>query len=112
MAKKQEFRKFKPYIMRYLHSSDPNFEPVLRDLLDHERYVYQELTQQGADLTRGERSARGWEVVFRELAGILTPTQVQQLIARLRQDFNETCDELQHMAEGEKILIGDHGGEG
>lgn len=111
MAKKQEFRKFKPYIMRYLHSSDPNFEPVLRDLLDHERFVYQELSQQGANFTRGERSAKGWEVVFGELAQILTPNQIMQLLSRLRKDFEKTCQTLQEMAEGEKILVGDQGGE-
>ena len=111
MAKKQEFRKFKPYIMRYLHSHDPNFEPVLRDLLDHERYVYQELSKQGEEFTRGERSAKGWEIVFGELAEILTPNQVLQLLTRLREDFEKTCETLQHMAEGEKTLIGDQGGE-
>lgn len=111
MAKKQEFRKFKPYLMRYLHSHDPNFEPVLRDLLDHERFVYQELSQQGDNFTRGERSAKGWEVVFSELAQILTPNQILQLLSRLREDFEKTCKTLQDMAEGEKILVDDQGGE-
>ena len=69
MERKHEFRKFKPYIMRYLHGQDLNFEPVLRDLLDHENAVYEELTSQGGEFTRGERNAGGWEIVFGELAG-------------------------------------------
>ena len=111
LTRNHQFRKFKPYVMRYLHSHDPNFEPVLRDLLDHESEVYEELTRRGEKCTRGQRCEQSWQIVFTELAGILTPTQVQQLMERLRADFEETCGILHDMAEGEKMLIGDHGGE-
>ena len=111
MTRQHQFRKFKPYIMRYVHRADPNFEPVLRDLLDHENAVYNELTEQGLECTRGERCGKSWEVVFNELAGILTPDQVQKMIEHLREDFDKVCVHLHEMAETERILVGDHGGE-
>ena len=92
MERKHEFRKYKPYIMRYLHSHDPNFEPVLRDILDHENAVYEELTRVGEECTRGERCVKSWEIVFKDLASVLTPDQVQHLMERLRKDFGETCE--------------------
>jgi hypothetical protein len=58
--------------MRYLHASDPNFEPVLLDLLEHEHEVYEELTIKTGALRRGERKRDSWEVVFTELTDILT----------------------------------------
>ena len=71
MPRRHKVRKFKPYLMRYLHSEDPNFEPVLHDLLIHEHEVYDESTVgEGAEVTRGERLSHMWHVVFTELTDI------------------------------------------
>ncbi len=112
MERINKVRKFKPYIMRYLHSSDPNYEPVLRDLLEHEGEVYEELTKKKKELERGKRGNQTWEVVFAELTDILTPMQIQQLFARLEKDFRATCQRFQEMAEAQILLEKDTGGPG
>lgn len=112
MTTRKEFRKFRPYLMRYLHANDPNFEPVLRDLLDFEHIFYDEMTKNEGDLSRGGRSVHTWERVFAALEGILTPIQIQQLVSRLEQDFKSVCEHLNEMAEAQKLLEHDHGGAG
>lgn len=99
MARLHKIRKFKPYLMRYLHSGDPNHEPVLRDLLEHEHEVYDEITADAdADLARGQRGARTWHVVFTELTDILTPFHIEQVFDRLERDFSATCQTVREMA--------------
>ncbi|MEE9274760.1 MAG: hypothetical protein V3V62_05590 [bacterium] len=102
MKRKHQVRAFKPYLMRYIHGSDPNYEPVLRDLLEHEHEVYEELTEE-KEFQRGEREGRTWQVVFSELTDILTPFQIEQLFDRLCQDIKKTCDRLQGMAKPQKV---------
>ena len=98
MPRRHKVRKFKPYLMRYLHSDDPNFEPVLHDLLEHEHEVYDESTVgEGAEVTRGERLSHMWHVVFTELTDILTPFHIEQLFERLEKDFSATCRILREM---------------
>lgn len=110
--RKFKIRKFKAYLMRYVHGTDPNYEPVLRDLLDHEHEVYDELTKEKMKFERGERRANSWEVVFRELTDILSPFQVEQLFDRLLKDFEETAELFHEMAEAQKIIQQDEGGPG
>lgn len=110
MEKLQKVRKFKPYLMRYIHSHDPNYEPVLRDLLDHEHTVYDDMTKKRKVLERGTRQRDSWEVVFSELCQVLTPLQIQQLFADLEKDFHSTCQMIHEMAESQKLLDQEVGG--
>lgn len=113
MERFHRVRNFKPYLMRYLHSNDPNYEPVLRDLLDHEHEVYDEITSKSdAPYPRGHRGTKTWEVVFSELTDILTPLQIQQLFDRMEKDFRNTCRMFHEMAEAQKLLGQDEGGPG
>lgn len=105
-------RQFKPYLMRYLHSHDPNYEPVLRDLLDHENAVYDSMTKEHKVLERGRRERNSWEIVFTELSRVLTPFQIQQLFASLDKDFHATCEMFHDMAEAQKLLEHEEGGLG
>ena len=111
MKRLHKVRDFKPYLMRYLHASDPNFEPVLLDLLEHEHEVYEELTKKTGALRRGERKRDSWEVVFTELTDILTPLQIEQLFDRLQKDFQATCEHLHEMAESQKLIEQEIGGD-
>ena len=100
MPRRHKVRQFKPYLMRYLHSEDPNFEPVLHDLLEHEHEVYDESTVgEGAEVTRGERLSHMWHVVFTGLTDILTPFHIEQLFERLEKDFSATCQTLREMSD-------------
>ncbi len=110
MKRLHRVRNFKPYLMRYVHNSDPNYEPVLRELLDHEHEVYDETTLSRKEMARGERGDNTWEVVFSELTDILTPVQIQQLFERLEKDFSTTCARFYEMAEAQKLLEHDEGG--
>lgn len=112
MKRIHKVRSFKPYLMRYVHRGDPNYEPVLRELLDHEHEVYDDLTLNTKELQRGDRGDYTWQVVFDELTDILTPFQIQQLFERLEKDFSETCHRFQEMAESQKLLEKDEGGPG
>ena len=104
MPRRHKVRKFKPYLMRYLHSADPNYEPVLMDLLDHEHEVYDESTVgEGAESTRGERLPHMWHVVFTELTDILTPFHIEQLFERLERDFAATCRVLREMSDPQPV---------
>lgn len=92
MPRLHKVRQFKPYLMRYLHSNDPNYEPVLRDLFEHEHAVYDDITaSEETDFRRGERGTQTWHVVFTELTDILTPFHIEQLFERLEKDFSATC---------------------
>jgi hypothetical protein len=110
MKRLHRVRNFKPYLMRYVHNSDPNYEPMLRELLDHEHEVYDETTLSRKEMARGERGDNTWEVVFSELMDILTPVQIQQLFERLEKDFSTTCARFRGMAEAQKLLEHDEGG--
>lgn len=110
MRRLHRVRNFKPYLMRYVHNNDPNYEPVLRELLDHEHEVYDEITLSRKKMARGERGDNTWEVVFSELTDILTPVQIQQLFERLEKDFSATCARFHEMAEAQKLLEHDEGG--
>ena len=110
MKRLHKVRSFKPYLMRYVHASDPNYEPVLRELLDHEHEVYDDFTLETKDLKRGETGDLTWQVVFDELTDILTPFQIQQLFERLEKDFSATCARFHEMAESQKLLGQDEGG--
>lgn len=110
MRRLHRVRNFKPYLMRYVHNNDPNYEPVLRELLDHEHEVYDETTLSRNEMARGERGDNTWEVVFSELTDILTPVQIQQLFERLEKDFSATCTRFHEMAEAQKLLEHDEGG--
>lgn len=112
MKRLHRVRSFKPYLMRYVHNNDPNYEPVLRELLDHEHEVYDEKTLSKKEMTRGDREENTWEVVFSELTDVLTPFQIQQLFDRLEKDFSKTCDQFREMAESQKLLEDDEGGTG
>lgn len=104
MPRRHKVRKFKPYLMRYLHSADPNYEPVLMDLLEHEHLIYDESTVgEGAESTRGERLPHMWHVVFTELTDILTPFHIEQLFERLERDFSATCQILREMSDPQPV---------
>ncbi len=112
MKRLHRVRKFKPYLMRYVHNSDPNYEPVLRELLDHEHEVYDEMTLSKKEMARGVRAEDTWEIVFSELTDILTPVQIEQLFDRLEKDFSATCARFHEMAESQRLLEQDEGGAG
>ena len=104
MPRRHKVRKFKPYLMRYLHSDDPNYEPVLMDLLEHQHLIYDESTVgEGAESTRGERLPHMWHVVFTELTDILTPFHIEQLFERLEKDFSATCRILREMSDPQPV---------
>ncbi len=104
MPRRHKVRQFKPYLMRYLHSNDPNYEPVLRDLLEHEHEVYDESTiGADADMERGQRRTETWHIVFTELTDILTPFHIEQLFDRLEKDFSATCQLLREMANPQPV---------
>ena len=112
MKRLHRVRNFKPYLMRYVHNSDPNYEPVLRELLDHEHEVYDEMTLSRKEMSRGERGENTWEVVFAELTDVLTPVQIEQLFDRLEKDFSSTCEKFHKMSEAQRLLEDDEGGAG
>jgi len=112
MKRLHRVRNFKPYLMRYVHNDDPNYEPVLRELLDHEHEVYDEMTLSKKELARGERGGNTWEVVFAELTDVLTPVQIEQLFERMEKDFSATCTHFREMAEAQRLLEQDEGGAG
>ena len=104
MPRRHKVRKFKPYLMRYLHSADPNYEPVLMDLLEHEHLIYDESTVgEGAESTRGERLPHMWHVVFTELTDILTPFHIEQLFERLEKDFAATCQIMREISDPQPV---------
>ena len=96
MKRLHRVRNFKPYLMRYVHNDDPNYEPVLRELLDHEHEVYDELTLSKKELARD----------------VLTPVQIEQLFERMEKDFSATCAHFREMAEAQRLLEQDEGGAG
>jgi hypothetical protein len=98
--------------MRYVHSGDPNYEPVLRELFDHEHEVYDDFTLGTKELKRGKMDDQTWHIVFDELTNILTPFQIQHLFERLEKDFSATCARFLDMAESQKLLEQDEGGLG
>ena len=112
MRRMHRVRNFKPYLMRYVHNNDPNYEPVLRDLLGHGHEVYDELTLAKKEMARGEREGITWEVVFAELTDVLTPVQIEKLFDRMEKDFSSTCAHFRKMAESQKLLEQDEGGAG
>ena len=100
MPRRHKVRQFKPYLMRYLHSSDPNYEPVLRDLFEHEHEVYDDVTaSEETDFRRGDRETHTWHVVFTELTDILTPFHIEQLFERMEKDFSATCRVMREMSD-------------
>ncbi len=112
MDRKHRFRALKPYLMHYLHGGGARHESILRDLLHQERLVSKELIQEGSPYAVGRGDEKSWEVVFGELSQILSPNQIQQLASRMLKDTREICLRLHEMAEIEKILVGEFGGEG
>ncbi len=104
MARLQKVRNFKPYLMRYLHSNNPNYEPVLRDLLNFENEVYDQITaSEDAEMQRGQRGAQTWHVVFTALTDILTPFHIEQLFERMERDFSATCQALRETPDQQPI---------
>jgi len=117
MDRKHRFRVLKPHLMQYIHNSGVAYEPVFRDLLHQERLAKDELAEDDfagdvGPFTFRQPHGKSWEAVFDELSQILSPIQIQQLASRLLKDTRETCLRLHEMAEIEKILVGEFGGEG
>ena len=117
MERKYRFRVLKPHLMQYIHNSGVAYEPVFCDLLQQEHLAKDELAEdefsgEAGPFTFGQPRGKSWEVVFDELCQILSPIQIQQLASRLLKDTRETCLRLHEMAEIEKILVGEFGGEG
>ncbi len=98
--------------MQYVHRNGMRYEPVFHELFHQERMVDNELALERGPFARGWGNGKSWEVVFEELNRILSPIQIQQLASCLLEDTRETCFQLHHMAEIEKILVGEFGGEG
>ena len=112
MDRKHRFRILKPRLMRYIHGSGSGYEPILRDLLLQAGLAEDELTGEIGPYSFSGPRGKSWEAVFDELSQILSPIQIQQLASRLMKDTREICLRLHEMAEIEKLLVGDFGGEG
>ena len=112
MDRKYQFRNMKPHFMQYIHGIGGEYEPILRELLHQERLADRELAGEIGPFTFSQPPRKSWEIVFDELRQILSPIQIQQLASRLLKDTRETCFRLHEMAEIEKILVGEFGGEG
>ncbi len=112
MDRKHRFRMLKPYLMQYIHGGGEGYEPVFRELLRQERLARDELSGQVGPYAFSRPHGKSWDVVFDELSRLLSPVQVQQLASRLLMDTRKTCLRLHEMAEVEKILVGEFGGEG
>ncbi|MBI4251641.1 MAG: hypothetical protein HY618_04195 [Candidatus Tectomicrobia bacterium] len=97
-------------LMAYIHGEFPNYEPVLRDLLEFEQALYEEnLGRNGGAFQRGRRAEKTWHLVFEEPAGMLTPLQTEQLVDRLTKDFRSACDLFVELAQTQKLLLPDEG---
>lgn len=112
MDRKHRFRILKPHLMQYIHGSGGEYEPIFRDLLHQERMAGDEFSGEAGPFTFRQPRGKSWEAVFDELSRILSPVQIQQLASRLLKDTRETCLRLHEMAEIEKVLVGEFGGEG
>lgn len=104
-------REFKPYVMRYLHG-DPNYEPVLRDILEHESAIYDRMTKETHSLRRGASGEEAWKEVFGELHRFLKADKIEELFEKLQADFNATCARIIAFAEEAKLMEPEVGGEG
>ncbi len=98
--------------MQYIHCNGGEYEPILCGLLHQAGLARDELAGEIGPYTFSGPRGKSWEVVFDELTQILSPIQIQQLASRLLKDTRETCLRLHEMAEIEKILVGEYGGEG
>ena len=97
-------------LMAYIHGEFPNYEPVLCDLLTFEQALFEENQRKnGGTFERGRRAEKTWQLVFEELAGMLTPLQTEQLVDRLTKDFRGTCDLFVELAQTQKLLLPDEG---
>lgn len=111
MPRKKKIKEFRDGFMGYIHGNDPNYEPAMRFLLNHEHEVFEELTIQREVFEPLEQNKEAWRIVFNELSAALSPSQIQQLFEGLAKDFLMTGMRFVAMAESQKILQVDVGGE-
>ena len=104
---------FRHYLMRYMNSDDPNYEPVLRDILEHEHERYDAITaSEEVDFQRGEQGTLAWQAVYSQLCSVISPARIEELFDKLERDFSATCELFNEMAEAEKLIQEEEGGPG
>lgn len=111
MPRTAKIKAFRDNFMGYIHGNDPNYEGALRFLLNQEHEVLEELLAKDGSSSSRERNKEAWGVVFNELTRALSPLQIQQLFEHLTGDFLQTGMRMVIMAESQKLLQGDVGGE-
>jgi hypothetical protein len=111
MPRSQKIKKFRDQFMGYIHGDDHNYEAALRFLMNHEHEVFEEMAKENPFQSPMERNREAWRIVFNELTVALSPWQVQQLFECLSRDFLRTGMRVVAMAESQKLLQGDLGGE-
>ncbi len=111
MTRIQNIKAFQNNLMGYIHGQDPDFEPAYRFLLNLEHEIYEEHLADKHSIQHGERSNETWRLLFNELTSAFSPLQIQQLFERLTRDVLETGMKMVEMAESQKILQKDVGGQ-
>ena len=111
MPRRKKIKAFRDNFMGYIHGDDRNYEAALRFLMNHEHEVFEELSKENPFRTPVEQNKEAWRIVFNELSTALSPWQVQQLFEGLARDFLRTGMHVVAMAESQKLLQGDVGGE-
>lgn len=97
--------------MGYIHGDDRNFEKALWFLMNHAHEISEGFSAEGVVYSVRERNKETWRIVFNELIRVLSPMQIQQLFERLVGDFMQTGMQMVAMAESQKLLQEDVGGE-
>lgn len=96
-------------VMSYLHGEKPNYEPFLLALLQREQEIFEEMAGRDNDFQRGARAERTWQLLFEELAEMLTPIQIEQMVFRLEKDVKATCELFNELSQSQKLLVPDEG---
>lgn len=111
MPRTKKIKAFRNNFMGYIHGNDPSYEAALRFLLNHEHEIFEELSPESGLCSSKEQNKEAWRVVFNELTRAFSPLQIQQLFERLAGDFLKTGMRMVAMAESQKLLQGEVGGE-
>jgi hypothetical protein len=98
-------------LMGYIHGQDANFEHAFRFLLNQAHEIYEEMSSKNHPIQPGERRSETWKLLFNELTFALSPLQIQQLFERFTKDVLEMGVNMAEMAESQKILQKDVGGQ-
>lgn len=105
-----EKERIKAVMMTYLHDDGSPFVPVVLAMLRMREAHFRAARTRNGGAARENRSA--WPKVFEDLAMILSPLQMEQLAERISKDFRGTCDLFLELAQSQRLMAPDVGGEG